>query len=60
MWPSMKHDSKIWNWKEKYLNLCLHCLEHSIIHYLLNSLDEVVVLFVVVVLTITTQLICLI
>lgn len=27
--------------EEKYLNLCLHYLEHSVIDYLLNSLDDV-------------------
>lgn len=29
--------------EEKYLNLSLHYLEHSVIDYLLNSLDEALV-----------------
>lgn len=29
--------------EEKYLNFCLHYLEHSVVDYLLNSLDEVLV-----------------
>lgn len=37
----MKHDSKSCKGEEKYLNLCLYYLEHSVIDYLLNSLDDV-------------------
>lgn len=43
--------------EKKYLNLCLYCLEHSVIDYLLNSSDEVLFLFFVVVLTMVAQLI---
>lgn len=40
--------------EEEYLNLCFQCLEHSVIDYLLNSLDEVLGFFFV--LTMVTQL----
>lgn len=37
----MKHDSKSCKGEEKYLSLCLYYLEHSVIDYSLNPLDDV-------------------